>query len=124
MMTPATYDLTDTRAIRRQRDYILPLVLTNANGTPVNLVGCTARAQIRAARARDATLLVAFSAVITDAVNGRITLSMTDTQTAGIDAASKAGFWDLVITSAGALDYNYLEGRVQIIDTVTSLTTP
>lgn len=122
MMTPATYDLTETegRAIRKGRDVSIPIQMrVKGTTTPINLVGCSVRAQIREMRHRDSVLIVEFTAVITDAVNGRLSLTLTDAQTA--DITQTKGFWDLAIRSAGGLDYNYCEGKVQFLETVSAV---
>jgi len=113
------YDLTrDTgRQIRRWRDYVIGMILTDAEGTPLNLTGCQVAAQIRSDYSTTADLVAEFTAIITDAVTGSVQLSLTDAQTGAI--AHDQGVFDLLIRSAGGIDETWMEGKVQIVGSAT-----
>lgn len=73
--------------------------LTNPNGTPLNLTGCSIRAQMRK-RAGDATATAALTTPITAPLAGKFTLSLSAAETTPLpagetlkDPASK-GVWD------------------------------
>lgn len=61
------------------------VIVTNPDGTVMDLTACTVRGQIRR-KALDTALIVAFTCAVTDAEAGTFTFGLTDEQTADIDA--------------------------------------
>lgn len=83
--------------------------MTNPDGSPVNLTGCTIRGQIRKTALAPSAAL-SFTATITDAAQGRYQLLFTAAQTAAIKAGEKETdsdskyVWDLeFVDSTGAI---------------------
>jgi len=118
MRDPAEYNLTkeEGRAIRRGRDYVLRIQVTDLDENPVNLTGYSLYSQIRTEASMGADLVAEFAAAITDAATGWIELRLTELETEAI--THDKGRWDLLLISNGGLDYTYLEGAVQIIGSV------
>jgi len=80
-------------------------------GSPIDLTGYSGLAHIRKQH-EDETELVVFDFVLTDAVNGVVTLSLTSVQTAALPACK--GVWSLEMTPSGGDTDRYLEGTVEI----------
>jgi hypothetical protein len=86
--------------IRQGADFGFTANLRGPDGvTPMNLTGCSARAQIRK-RATDSALTIALTCTVVDALTGSLSISLTNLQTAGLvagesvsEAASKY-VWD------------------------------
>lgn len=99
-------------------DWSLVLTIADSGGTAYDLTGVTAAAKVRAAFA-DVSSIVDITCTVTDAVNGVLTLSLTDTQTAALSAGGATsrtaalGYWDLKLT-VSTLVTRYLEGRVTL----------
>jgi hypothetical protein len=71
---------------------IVRLKEKDAPQNPIDLTGYEAAAQVRAVHL--GTILVSFSATVSDAVNGEVTLSLTATETAVLKTQA---LWDLQI---------------------------
>lgn len=92
----------------------------DADGDPLDLSGCSARAQIR--YGFDGALVCEMTTANTkleiDEANGYIDMSIPDTETAAFPTG-EALRWDLeVVTGAGEV-YRYLEGPVVVYPEVT-----
>jgi hypothetical protein len=90
-------------------------------GTPVNLTGCSIRMHIRK-RIADLNPLLALTTgggqiVITDAGQGKFTVTITDEVTAAL--AWTAGVYDLEVESSGGEVTRYLQGKVKVSKEVT-----
>lgn len=83
-------------------------------GNPVNLTGCTARAQIRATTAAT-TVLAEFACTITTPTAGKIDLELTPAQTATL----VSGVWDLQITFPDSRVYTVAAGALTTVAEVT-----
>lgn len=95
--------------------------LTDATAEPIDLTGATARMHIRAAIADETPIIELDNtngrAVVSDAVNGEITLLIADEDTAALDFT--AGVYDLEIEySDGTVD-RVLAGTVKLSKEVT-----
>lgn len=76
---------------------------------PLNLTGYTVTAQIRT-YPESPILAATFTVTVTDAVNGRVTLSLTSAQTEDLPLKS---FWDVQIKNAsGTFNQTYVRGLV------------
>lgn len=115
-MDPASFNL----VLYRDRDYYRAFIMKDSDGVPIVLTGYTARAQIRPEKDSD-ELIAAFTVTIT-AAEGKVEISLTDTQTLAIDE-SKA-WWDLELTNPSGLRENYVEGSVAIKKTVSRVISP
>lgn len=114
----ANLDLT----IQQGSDFAYVLTITSDGSTPVDLSSTTCAAKIRSDFGTSATVLATITATVTDAANGEITLSLTDTVTAALGVSASAtdnsrtvqiGYWDLELTEA-TLVYRYVQGAVTI----------
>lgn len=86
-----------------------------SKGQPVDLTGVTAKAQIRPAENSE-TLTAAFAVTVTGA-DGKVSLALTDEQTAAL--RDGVYFWDLQISGTKGIRYwvrgkFILEGRVTV----------
>jgi len=94
----------------------------------INLTGYTARASIRPT-ADSATLTVAFTCTFdADRSTGRITISLTDTQTSAISTVGKTAYdklskyvWDMEIIDADLKVTRLLNGSVTVSPEVTKV---
>jgi len=78
---PGRYDIT----VLQGSTYTLPITVWYVDRTPYNLTDCVVRGQIR--RTHKSTIVIAnFVCTITDASNGKVTISLTDTITEAIPA--------------------------------------
>ena len=115
-MMPGTLNLTLYQGATFQR----VLKLTDANG-PVNLTGATVRMQVRQTVGAGAVLLALTEAngraLITNTVEGEITLKMFATDTAALTFAS--GVYDLEIEYADGTVDRLLEGKLRVSPEVT-----
>ena len=101
-ITPGPYNI----ELYRRSDWSQEFVLKDSEGTAVNLTGystaCEFWTQDRAKKHCEVTT------TITDATNGKVTLSLTDTQTADLPDTS---YYDLKLTIGSISDY-WLTGTV------------
>ena len=91
------------------------VTVTDANGDAVNLSGYSVAAQIR--KSHQSTSSVAFTASVSDASSGEITISLTPTQTAALEAGRFV--YDVVITASGGTKTRVVEGQVTVNPSVT-----
>jgi hypothetical protein len=93
---PATqYDI----LIEKRADFSLPLLLTNASGSPFNLSGVTLTGQVR--RVFDNALQAVFNYSVLNSGSASVTLSLSSTQTSAID--SSPSFYDIFLdTTSGS----------------------
>ena len=115
----STFDLTGDNRIFCGADYGLGLTLKDGTGTAINLTGATLASQIRKTQASD-TILASFTATITDAAAGKVTLSIPATTTATLPATASDNFWkyDILYTKSGT-KIRILEGDVEVDGAVT-----
>lgn len=100
---PGTHNIT----LQRRADYSLLLQFKDSNDAVIDLTGYTAYAQAWD-KARS-TKYADFSVAYTNRSNGQITISLTDTQTAGfIDVL----YYDVLLEDGSGSREYYLEGII------------
>jgi len=82
----------------------------DSNGLPFNLTGYTARAQIR--KSYSSTSAVSFTATISLPLNGKVTLSLTASQTRSMKAGRYV--YDVEVFNIGGHVMRVAEGQVEI----------
>jgi hypothetical protein len=122
---PAQYDID----VYQDRDFNITFIIKDQSGVLVDISDWTCTAQIRPTY--DSSTLIANFTVSKDSPTSQITLSLTDTITAGIDAENPitAGstttstnmVWDLVVDSTGppAERFTLITGICNFNETVT-----
>jgi hypothetical protein len=115
-MTAGTEDL----VIEQGTEFLLPLVYTDSNGTPVDLTGWTAAMMIRR-NIEDAVPLVSLSSnsqgIVLGGASGSITITIDEATTSQL--AGGAAYYDLkLIDSLGKPD-RLIQGKVIISPAVT-----
>ena len=92
------------------------VTVTDANGDAVNLSGYSVAAQIR--KTFLSSTATSFTTAFVDPrTTGKITLTLTDTQTAALEAGRFV--YDVVITSADGTKTRVVEGQVTVNPSVT-----
>ena len=91
------------------------VTVTDANGDAVNLSGYSVAAQIR--KTFLSSSATAFTATISNASSGEITISLTDTQTTALEAGRFV--YDVLITASGGTKTRVVEGQVTVNPSVT-----
>ena len=91
------------------------VTVTDANGDAVNLSGYSVAAQIR--KTFLSSTATAFTATISNASSGEITISLTDTQTTALEAGRFV--YDVLITASGGTKTRVVEGQVTVNPSVT-----
>ena len=91
------------------------VTVTDSNGDAVNLSGYSVAAQIR--KTFLSSSATAFTASISNASSGEITISLTDTQTTALEAGRFV--YDVPITASGGTKTRVVEGQVTVNPSVT-----
>ena len=111
--------------IRQGGTFEFSILVTNPDGSPVNLTGATLSAQLRRTGLAPDPPVATFAIVVTDAVNGAAKLALSSAETAAItcgeaetDKASRY-VWDLELLDAAARVVPLLYGNVAIFREVT-----
>ena len=91
------------------------VTVTDANGDAVSLSGYSVAAQIR--KSHLSSTSTAFTASISNASAGEITISLTDSQTTSLEAGRYV--YDVLITASGGTKTRVVEGQVTINPSVT-----
>ena len=91
------------------------VTVTDSNGDAVNLSGYSVAAQIR--KTFLSSSAPAFTASISNASSGEITISLTDTQTTALEAGRFV--YDVLITASGGTKTRVVEGQVTVNPSVT-----
>ena len=91
------------------------VTVTDANGDAVNLSGYSVAAQIR--KTFLSSTATAFTATISNASAGEITISLTDTQTTSLESGRYV--YDVLITASGGTKTRVVEGQVTVNPSVT-----
>ena len=86
------------------------LELTSAGGGPVNLTGYSGASHIR--KHTDSSGFTAITVGITSAADGKLSLSLTDTQTAGLTPGRHV--YDVLLTKPGGDKVMGVEGTVLV----------
>ena len=96
-------------------DFTTTVTVTDSNGDAVSLVGYSAAAQIR--KSYSSSTSTAFTTSISNASGGEITITLSDTQTAALDAGRY--LYDVLITASGGDKTRVVEGQVTVNPSVT-----
>ena len=91
------------------------VTVSDANGDAVNLSGYSVAAQIR--KTFLSSSATAFTASISNASAGEITISLTDSQTTSLEAGRYV--YDVLITASGGTKTRVVEGQVTVNPSVT-----
>ena len=91
------------------------VTVTDANGDAVNLSGYSVAAQIR--KTFLSSTATAFTATISNASAGEITISLSPTQTTALEAGRFV--YDVLITASGGTKTRVVEGQVTVNPSVT-----
>jgi len=91
------------------------VTVTDASGTAISLSGYAVAGQIR--KSHLSSTATAFTATITNASSGEITISLTDTQTTALEAGRFV--YDVLITAGGGAKTRVVEGQVTVNPSVT-----
>ena len=91
------------------------VTVTDSSGSAVNLSGYSVAAQIR--KTFLSASATAFTASISNASSGEITISLSPTQTAALEAGRFV--YDVVITGSGGTKTRVVEGQVTVNPSVT-----
>ena len=91
------------------------VTVTDSSGSAVNLSGYSVAAQIR--KTFLSASATAFTASISNASSGEITISLSSTQTAALEAGRFV--YDVVITASGGTKTRVVEGQVTVNPSVT-----
>ena len=105
--------------IEQGADFERQLVWQQADGTPYDLTGYTARMQARETKLSDTVLLsITVGAGLTlGGVAGTIDIELTAAQTQALEFTT--GFWDLELVSGTGKVYRLVEGVVTLSQEVT-----
>ena len=91
------------------------VTVSDANGDAVNLSGYSVAAQIR--KTFLSSSATAFTASISNASAGEITISLTDSQTTSLESGRYV--YDVLITASGGTKTRVVEGQVTVNPSVT-----
>ena len=91
------------------------VTVSDANGDAVSLSGYSVAAQIR--KSHLSSTSTAFTASISNASAGEITISLTDSQTTSLEAGRYV--YDVLITASGGTKTRVVEGQVTVNPSVT-----
>lgn len=107
--------------MRRGADFIVPsITFRNADGSPVNLTGCTFAASMRKT-GLSATVALHFTIAAVDLANGIIRMSASAADTAALGCAEalydpgSAYEWELRMVDAALIVSTPLYGRVNVM---------
>jgi|LakMenEpi03Aug12_release.lakeMendotaPanAssembly.Ray.scaffolds.fasta_scaffold51877_9 hypothetical protein len=110
-MVPATQNIKITRGDTE----VFVFTLENADGTAMNLTGSTFNSQIRYTY-DSATIAASFTCVLTNAVGGVVTATLSAGDSALLTTGS--AFWDLQRTESGVVT-TILSGKCTVLPDVT-----
>ena len=91
------------------------VTVTDSSGNAISLSGYAVAAQIR--KTFLSSTSTAFTASISNASAGEITISLTDSQTTSLDAGRYV--YDVLITASGGTKTRVVEGQVTVNPSVT-----
>ena len=97
-------------------DFSRTLILKDGNNDPVDITGWSFESQLRETVESTSTE-AEFTIVITDAVNGELTIGLTDVETGAMTALS--GVWDFQATKTDATIETLIKGGYDLVLEVT-----
>lgn len=104
-VSPGTYNFT----LQRRADYSLVLQLKDSDDAAIDLTGATVAAQ--AWNKQRSKKYADFAVAYTDREDGKVTVSLTDAQTAELPDVV---YYDVLVTGSGELKDYYLEGQITV----------
>jgi len=110
-VSPGTYNI----SLQRRADYSVALQFKDSTGTPINLTGWTAYAQVWN-RARS-TKFADFAITYTNRATGQISIALTDVQTT---TRPDECYYDVLLENPSTLREYYLEGTVYVSEGYTA----
>lgn len=118
-MAAGIFDLTGDNAIEQGATWSRVLTWKDNSDVVINNTGYTARMKIKRDpnSLTDILSLTHSSGITLGGSNGQITITITDTQTAAIDAGNY--FYDLELISGGGLVTRLLRGKVHVSAEIT-----
>ena len=96
-------------------DITYTIDVTDSDGNSVNLTGYTIAGQVR--KSYSSSTAVDFTAAVTNASNGTVTISLSSTQTNNMKAGRY--LYDVEMTSTGGTITRILEGQIEVMAGVT-----
>lgn len=102
-ISPGTYNIT----LQRRADYSVTLQFKDSTGTPLNLTGWSAAAQVW--NEGRTTKYADFTITYTNRTQGTIALALTSTQTSSFPDQT---YYDVLLTNGSGLKEYYLEGVI------------
>lgn len=111
MRKPGVYNI----KLQRRADCIVNIVLKDSTGTPLNLTGWTALAQVW--NTSRTTKYADFTVTYVNRSSGSISISLSATQTAGLPTESQ---YDLMLINTSGVKEYYLEGTVTALEGYTA----
>jgi len=112
-LDPAVYDA----VMYANEDYRLNLTLKDSTGAAMNLTGYSYKAQFRQQPAPAGAVYATYSATVSNAATGAVTVKLSKSQTSALSGLT--GFWDLQQTDSGGSISYLLSGRAVVKTTVT-----
>lgn len=112
-MSAAAVDLSVEQGTTWEQD----IVWKDSNDDPVDVSGYTGLMQVRETQESD--VVVVAPTIVFGTTDGAITLSLTDTQTAGLDAnGDRAWVYDLFVTSPSGTVTKLMAGQFNVVAAV------
>ena len=122
-MAAGIYDI----YIERGSDFELILTYKDSNGVSINLSGCSVDAELKETADLSSAVLLQFTATITNASGGEITLSLTKAQTSSLVYAvgpnykyKKEYAYDVLLNLTTGKTVRILNGKANVSPGVTS----
>lgn len=122
-MAAGIYDI----YIERGSDFELILTYKDSNGVSINLSGCSVEAELKETADLSSAVLLQFTATITNASGGEITLSLTKAQTSSLVYAvgpnykyKKEYAYDVLLNLTTGKTVRILNGKANVSPGVTS----
>lgn len=121
--TQKNYDI----HINQGADWFLEIIITNTAGQPVDITGRVFHGQIRTSY-DDTVIIAEMTGTITDAVNGRALMSLTNAQTSAIPVGPSGGgpnrpytiyIYDIEMTMTDGTKIRIRQGRALVSPEVT-----
>lgn len=116
----ATFDLIGDNRIFAGATYTYGVTFKDGANAAINLTGCTLASQIRKTQAAT-DVLATWTITVTDAANGKATLSLSPTITTSMPVTPSGTYWkhDVLLTRADGTKIRVLEGDVEVDAAVT-----
>lgn len=112
--------------IERGSTWGMTLTYKDSDGVPINLTGCSVKAEIKETADLEATTVLAISATITSALEGIIELALTKAQTDTLESVGpnfkykKSYAYDVVLILSNGNQIRLLNGVANVSPGVTA----